>query len=324
MEPLRAFAAVIDTGTFDAAARRLGITPSAVSQRIRALERQAGTVVVRRANPAEPTEAGHVLLRLARQVELVAQDAQASLAALGESGQGNDGGAAAPARSHLTVVVPADSLSGWFAPVLAAAADEDTITLEILRDDENASAEHLRAGRAMGAVTTQAAPVQGCAVSALGALEYQAVANREFAARWFGGERFGSAGRGNAAPVAGESAGEFDAAGFAHAPVVHFDRTDPLQSRLIERLTPGARPPAHYVPDSVQFAAAIGAGLGWGLLPQRQVDELREAGDDVIPLGGHTAAVQLYWQRWRLDSPGLEWLTSAVRYAASKGLVSGH
>nr|WP_231366331.1 ArgP/LysG family DNA-binding transcriptional regulator [Zhihengliuella flava] len=301
---MRAFAAVIDAGTFDAAARRLGITPSAVSQRIRALERQAGTVVVRRSHPAEPTEAGHVLLRLARQVELVAQDAQASLAALGESGSGHDGGPAAPARSHLTVVVPADSLAGWFAPVLAAAADEESLTLEILRDDENASAEHLRAGRAMGAVTTQAAPVQGCAVVELGSLSYAAVANRDFAERWFGGSA------------------ECDPAGFARAPVMHFDRTDPLQSQLIERLTPGARPPAHYVPDSMQFAAAIGAGLGWGLLPRWQVEHLRATGDDVVPLGGHTAAVKLYWQRWRLDSPGLTWLTDTVRYAASTSLGS--
>jgi hypothetical protein len=43
---LAALAAVVDNGTFDAAARALSITPSAVSQRIRALETRLGQVAV--------------------------------------------------------------------------------------------------------------------------------------------------------------------------------------------------------------------------------------------------------------------------------------
>ena len=64
-------AAVVDEGSFEAAARRLHITQSAVSQRIKAMEEQSGRVLVRRSKPIEPTEAGAVLLRLARQLELL-------------------------------------------------------------------------------------------------------------------------------------------------------------------------------------------------------------------------------------------------------------
>ena len=51
---LRALAAATDLGTFDAAARALHVTPSAVSQRIKALEQTAGAVLLRRERPVRP------------------------------------------------------------------------------------------------------------------------------------------------------------------------------------------------------------------------------------------------------------------------------
>ena len=44
---LQALAAVIREGSFERAARKLHITPSAVSQRIKQLEERAGQVLVR-------------------------------------------------------------------------------------------------------------------------------------------------------------------------------------------------------------------------------------------------------------------------------------
>lgn len=43
---LAALAAVVELGSFDAAAERLHVTPSAVSQRIKSLEQQVGQVLV--------------------------------------------------------------------------------------------------------------------------------------------------------------------------------------------------------------------------------------------------------------------------------------
>ena len=65
---LDALAAVVEEGSFDAAARRLQVTPSAVSQRVKALEQQAGQVLVLRSRPARPTAAGRALVRLAGQI----------------------------------------------------------------------------------------------------------------------------------------------------------------------------------------------------------------------------------------------------------------
>ena len=72
---LRALAAAADLGTFDAAARALHVTPSAVSQRIKTLEQTAGAVLLRRDRPVRPTAAGEPLVRLARQLDALTADA---------------------------------------------------------------------------------------------------------------------------------------------------------------------------------------------------------------------------------------------------------
>src|SRR5215212_5324081 len=105
LEQLRTLRAVVEQGTLDAAAATLHVSPSAVSQRLRALETAAGRVLLVRTKPARPTEAGEVLLRLARQVELLAADAAAELT-------GADG--AVPVA--LGVAVNADSLATWLLP----------------------------------------------------------------------------------------------------------------------------------------------------------------------------------------------------------------
>ncbi|MFC6343623.1 LysR family transcriptional regulator, partial [Nocardioides hankookensis] len=68
---LDALVAIADHGTFEAAARHLHVTASAISQRIRALESDVGQVVVRRTTPCTPTRAGEELIRLARQTRLL-------------------------------------------------------------------------------------------------------------------------------------------------------------------------------------------------------------------------------------------------------------
>ena len=78
-EQLAAFAAVIELGSFDAAADRLHLTPSAVSQRIKALEQRVGQVLVVRQKPCIATPAGVPLLRLATQTALLEAEALAEM-----------------------------------------------------------------------------------------------------------------------------------------------------------------------------------------------------------------------------------------------------
>ncbi|MFS0794756.1 LysR family transcriptional regulator ArgP [Microbacterium sp. 1P10AE] len=270
----RTLAAVVDEGTLDAAARRLHITPSAVSQRLRALEEQLGRVVLVRSKPVRTTAAGDAVVRLARQIALLEHD---TLAAIGA-----EGGAVA----SVPLAVNADSLATWFLPPLQRVAARRPVVFDLHRDDQDFTAGLLESGVVMAAVTSREAPVAGCRVRSLGVLRYEAVASAGFAARWF--------------PEG------VDTAALAAAPVVDFDRRDDLQTQwLAARGVPVGLPPRHRVPASQDFASAVSLGLGWGLLP-----DFQSAGglaDGTLErLGGDPVDVPLYWQQWNLTSPLLD------------------
>lgn len=76
---LNALVAVAEEGSFLGAARRLGLTQSAVSQRVHALEGQAGTILLVRSRPTRLTPAGEVVLRHARRAQTLAADLKLQL-----------------------------------------------------------------------------------------------------------------------------------------------------------------------------------------------------------------------------------------------------
>lgn len=274
-------AAVVDEGTLDAAARRLHITPSAVSQRIKALEEQLGRVVLVRSKPARPTEAGIAVIRLARQAALLEHDTLAELGADPD----------ARARTSVPLAVNADSLATWFLDPLARLSQRHPVVFELHRDDQDFTAGLLESGTVMGAVTSRATAVAGCRVSGLGAMRYEAVATPEFVARWLDGDRRDA---------------------LETAPVVDFDRRDDLQNEwLTSQGVDPARSPRHYVPASSDFAGAVRLGFGWGLLPRFQSQESLDRGELVL-LGGKPVDVPLHWQQWNLRSPLLDAIAGEI------------
>ncbi|HJV99320.1 MAG TPA: LysR family transcriptional regulator ArgP [Arthrobacter sp.] len=289
-EQLRTFAAVVDEGTLEAAARSLVVTPSAVSQRLKAMEDAAGQILMQRTNPARPTPAGEAVLRFARQVRQLEWDALRDLGAGGDR-------PAAP----IPLVVNADSLTTWFLPALASLPADAGAFFELHREDEQHSAQLLRTGTVMAAVTATPDAVQGCSVEPLGALRYRAVASPVYVRRWW--------------PAGPDlSAGSL-------APVVDFDRKDDLQEKFFRELTGSElAAPRHYVPSSAEFAQAIRLGLGWGLLPEQQCLADVRAGTLVELAPAEPVDVSLYWQRWKIDSPVLNQLSAAVRETASRQL----
>lgn len=287
---LTAFSAVVDEGSFEGAAHRLHVTPSAVSQRVKALESQLGQIVVRRSRPVEPTEAGRVLLRLANQTRLLEREALAELTA-------DD--AAEPLR--LALAVNADSLSTWFLAALAAMPVQYAATFDIRAEDQDHSVALLREGTVMAAVTTEPAAVQGCRTEPLGAMRYLAVASPEFAARHFPDDPHPRS--------------------LALAPTLVFNRKDGLQHRFLTMLA-GERldPPITYLPSSRGFLDAARLGLGWGLVPERLAGAALNRGEVVELAPGRYLDVPLHWQRWRLRSSALDALTNAVTDAAVTAL----
>ncbi len=283
-EHLRALAAVIDEGTFEAAADNLHISPSAVSQRIKALEKSAGQVVVRRAVPCTPTDAGAALLRLARQVQLLEAEAREAL-----------GSRTSPATS-TPVAVNADSLATWFLALLTEAAAWTDTTLDLHVEDQDHSSQLLRQGDVLGAVTSDPSPVNGCRAVRLGAMRYVPAASPALRERFTGP----------------------DGVDWAGMPVLQFNAKDSLQRAFLASRGVAGVPPMHVIPSSEAFAEAVRAGLGWGMVPELQVGPDFDDGTLVLldPQAHHD--VVLYWQAWTLQSERLDRLTAAVRRAARR------
>lgn len=311
LEHLKTFAAVIDEGSLEAAARLLHVSPSAVSQRLRNMEERTGSVLLERTRPVAVTASGATVLRAARQVARVVEDASAEL----------DPGSVR--GSLVRLVINADSLATWFIPALARAAAETGARFEVLRADETISTEKLRSGEAMAALTATSTAVPGCVSTLIGVDRYHAVASPQFFSEHF--------------------AGGVTPASLAAAPLINFDRHDMFQQRFLREFSArsgrgagtgqlperasieqlAANPPRHYVPSSAEFAAAIGLGMGWGMLPRLQCAGPLAAGE-LVDLAPHRPLeLPLYWQRWNLRSPVLDTLSEVVAADARTALDFG-
>ncbi|SDF14801.1 LysR family transcriptional regulator ArgP [Rhodobacter capsulatus] len=288
---LAALAAVIREGGFDRAAAVLGVTPSAVSQRIRALEDRVGAALVVRSQPPVPTETGARLCAHVERVRLLEGELAADLPGL--AGQGP------PA---LPVAVNADSLGSWFLPAAARFSEATGALLHLLLDDEEHTAARLRSGEVLAAVTADPAAVPGCRTRPLGALRYVACASPAFIARHF--------------PQG------VTAAALTHAPVLQFDRKDGLQARWLRRhLDLPLAASTHQLPSTQGFLDACLLGLGWALHPLPLAAAPLAEGRLVELLPGAALEVPLHWQHARLGARLLEALTREVAAEARRCLI---
>lgn len=286
---LRALRAAVDTGTLDGAARALHVTPSAISQRLKALEQATGRVLLVRSRPVEVTAHGRAVLRLARELELLTADTARELAD-------------APGPVPMPIAVNADSLATWLLPVLAPLRDE--LLLDLHRADQDDTAALLRDGTVVAAVTAATTPVPGCTSTPLGVMRYRPAAVPDFVERWL-----------PQGPTA---------AALSRAPVVHFDRDDDLQRAWLRRRSRGrADPPAHHVPSTEGFVHALLAGMGWAMLSDLQLDSPALRSQVVLLDPRARIDVPLHWQRWKVRSASLDRLTDVVLAGAREVLLGG-
>lgn len=274
--------AVMESGSFEKAAALLHITPSAVSQRVRALEAFLGTPLVLRTRPCRATPAGQRLMQCLRRVQALEEDLQAGIA----------GAEAAPLP--VSIALNNDSLATWFLQALAPFAVREQILLDLILDDQDHTYALLEAGRALGCVSTEPRPMRGCTAEPLGSMRYRCMASPEFRDRWFGKGMTRTAAR--------------------RAPVVVFDRKDRLQADfLLRHFGIGEDAcPRHFIPASDPYMRAILMGLGWGMLPEMQAGELQRRGllADLAP--GRPTDVALYWHTWKVQPVRMERLSRAL------------
>ena len=311
-DALECLAAIVEEGGFERAAQRLSITQSAVSQRLRALEAQVGTVLIVRSRPLKATSAGQLLLKHTKMLRLLRADLERDLKELAPSSLRG-----AREEERISIAINADSIATWALPALTELAQQG-LPMEIITDDQDFTHEWLREGHVLGCVTTLKQALRGCKVVALGAMEYVAVATPSFAR-----DRLGQATPADKAVRSGESAPALSAHNFRDIPFVAFNRKDDMQGEFVSKAFGLKHVTLNqlFVPSSEGQVRAVLAGWGVSVVPRLIAQGLIDQGQLLNLAPGFTLPIQLYWHCWNLESEVLDALTLALRQSASQALL---
>ena len=288
---LSALAAVVEQAGFERAAQVLGLSQSAISQRIKLLEARIGQPVLVRATPPSPTDIGRRLLNHVQQVRLLERDLQRVVPALDDEGL--------PER--LRIALNADSLATWWAQAVGDFCAENQLLLDLVVEDQTVGLKRMRAGEVAACLCASERPVAGARSVLLGAMRYRAMASPAFIARHF--------------PQG------VKAAQLPKTPALVFGPDDFLQHRYLAALGVDGGFEHHLCPSSEGFIRLTEAGRGWGLIPEQQVREQLASGALVELLPDKPIDVPLYWHHWRNGGQLLEALTAHLTRSASRWLV---
>lgn len=287
---LLALSAVITEKGFEKASKKLFITQSAVSKRIRQLESILGEPALVRSQPPKLTATGQRLLNHLQQVMQLE-------VALGMSNIGADSTHGKPLTVRLAT--NADSLATWLPEALVVPGTHvvGRLTYELIVEDQCVTLNRMKAGEVMICISSTPDAVNGGAVDSLGSLRYKAVGSPEFV------KRFGSN------------------ADFAQLPCLMFDENDMLQHQFLADFKYDTPKHIHLCPSSEGFKQAIVAGLGYGLLPELQIGNLIDTGELIDLKPGYVINTPLYWHYWHTESPQLKALRQHALSVAKKRLV---
>ncbi|MCG2585092.1 ArgP/LysG family DNA-binding transcriptional regulator [Massilia sp. TS11] len=278
--------AVVETGSFDKAALHLGISQSAVSQRIKALEDACGRLLIVRGLPSVPTGLGQRLVTHFRHVKLMEQALDIDLGRP----------AVYPA---VAVAVDADSLSTWFGQALPPLLSPPRARLDLQLADTAQALALVREGAVFAAVAASDTPAQGTSVLPLGVLRYLCVATPAFAGHWFGDG--------------------MQAEAIRLAPGV--DGPQGLLAQFLAREY-GLRAdlPLHVLPLPESLDGAIARGSAYGLVAEMVAFPAIEAGQLVDLTPGRWVDVALSWHAWNIDTPFTRSLSEQVLDTAARYL----
>lgn len=297
-DALECLAAIWEEGGFERAAQRLSITQSAVSQRLRALEAQVGTVLIVRSRPLKVTSAGQLLLKHTKMLRLLRADLEKDLKELAPSATGSG-----REEERVSVAINADSIATWAMPALDGLVRQG-LSIEVITDDQDFTHEWLRGGQVLGCVTSLDQALRGCRMEALGLMDYVAVAQAGYAAQHM---------------PQGLGAHQF-----ARTPFIAFNRKDDMQREFVAQAFGLRRVTLKqlFVPSSEGQVRAVMAGWGVSVLPRLLVQPLLDSGEMTNVVPHHRLPVALYWHCWNLQSEVLDSLSEALRAGAGLSLRS--
>ncbi|MDY4594055.1 MAG: LysR family transcriptional regulator ArgP [[Pasteurella] aerogenes] len=281
---LRLLNLVIQEQGFEKAAKKSPITQSAISQRIRQLEKDLNQLLLTRTIPPKPTEYGKKLLGLLHQVDLLEYstltDKMNSVS--------------------LPLAINADSLATWFLPALEKVLENNLIKIHIILDDETRNLDHLLNGEVVGAISTQQKPINGGTSDHIGTFEYILVSTPQFAEKYF------------PSGVTKDS--------LLKAPIVSFQKNSDSHITFLQDFfnIPHGYLITHVVPSSEAYTQLILQNSACCMIAKQQIKPLLENGSVVNLIPDLIQYKKLYWHKYDLQSEIMENITEQILTNAKK------
>ena len=288
---LEAFAAVIQEKGFEKASKKLHITQSAISQRIKLLEEIEGRILIIRSVPPETTPYGKKLLKHFNMVVHLENQLRTDISK-------------ANPRGFKTIIagVNEDSLATWFLDAVQPFLMSDKYLIDIKVDDQAETDKMLKNGKVFGCISSNELKISGCKSFFLGKMRYSAAANFEFAEKYF-------------------SSG-FNKKNIKAAPCVIFNRKDMLQHAFFSDImgVDIKNFPSHYVPSSEKFLDFILKGYGYGMVPHIQSNKFFKS-EKLKKIYSESLDVNLYWNCWDVKSELIDKFTKILCENAKRLLI---
>ncbi|ENW95178.1 ArgP/LysG family DNA-binding transcriptional regulator [Acinetobacter dispersus] len=278
-----AFFAVAEHGSFEQAGAKLCITASAVTLRVQALEKELGQLLLIRGRPCVLTQAGQQIFEHIQHIRRLEQNLLHGLTGGGES------------HFFKTVIGSnEDSLATWLLPALKDVLLKEKIVIELRTDDQSHTYSLLEKGTVSACISIEDQPMRGCRAQYLGLMRYQMMATAQFRRKWF------------SEGIHRET--------LRAAPAIIFNEKDRMHFDLLEKhygLMKGTYP-CHLIPSSESFVTAIKLGLGYGMVPELQMNIENKAEVLVGLLPDIRIDIPLYWHHWDQQSKPLQLLTEHI------------
>lgn len=268
---IEALYTVQELQSFDAAAKRLHITQSAISQRIKGLEEHYGEPVLIRTLPYKPTRLGEYLIGHYKRVGLLEESLKKQIHR-------------ATVKPHIAIAINRDSLETWFLDLIGQKEIFNHVTLEIIADDQELTLDYLRKGLVSACLSTSPKEIAGGKAAFLGNMEYLLAASPEFIKKHF-------------------SKGDQKKC-LLKAPAIKFDKNDQLHDKYLEKFfgINSQELDSHLIPSVRGFKKYAVLGYGYALIPKIDILEELQSGQLVLLYPGKVWQVPLYWHYWDIES----------------------
>ncbi len=268
---LAALSEVIELQSFELAAKKLFISQSAVSQRVKLLEEHVGQPVLIRNQPIIATLAGEQLLSHFKKVKQLEHELLPILSP------------DKPVKPmKISLAVNADSIATWFIEAITPVLRDHLLELDLIIEHEERTLDKLRRGQAIGAVTVEEKPLKGYRSFKLGEMEYCLVASKSFQEKYF--------------------PSGVNQSSLKMAPAISYDHKDDMHVRYIARHfnLSANQYYCHSVRSSEAFVELVKQGVAYCLLPKLQIEQELASGELISLCPDKDLVETLYWHSWVL------------------------